>query len=208
MNENLLSRLPDEVGKSIPEGERLCWVGKPNWISFGFHVFGIKYLLLYFIISAFYAISQIELGFSFGSFIGEYISFVVSGIIAGLILFLLSYFSAQHTCYVITEKRLVIRTGIALVFFLNVPLKNVISIDKQSLFYGYGNLSFKPQSKKRIPYFSCWPSVRSGSFWEPIPAFRSIEHIEEIGKIVGELAERNREGKDLNIKAVSSGVAA
>ena len=208
MNENLINRLPDEVGRSIPKGERVCWTGKPNWISFGFHAFGIKYILIYFIVSAFYAISQIELVFSFKAFIGEYISFVVSGMIASLILFMLSYFSAQHTYYVITEKRLVIRTGIALVFLLNVPLKNVISIDKQSLFYGYGNLSFKPQSKKRIPYFSCWPSVRRGSFLNPVPTFRSIANIEQIGKIVGDLAEKNREGKDLNLKVVNSGVAA
>ena len=204
----MLNRLPNEVGRSIPDGERVCWIGKPNWISFGFNAFGIKYLVVYFILSAFYAISQIELVFSFGAFIGEYISFIVSGIIAGLILFLLAYFAAQHTCYVITEKRLVIRTGIALVFLLNVPLKNVTSIDKQSLLRGYGNLSFKPQSKKRIPYFSCWPSVRGGSFLEPIPTFRSIANIEAIGDIVGEMAEKNRERKDLKVKAVNSGVAA
>ena len=208
MNEDMLNRLPGEVSRSIPEGEIVCWVGRPYWISLGFNVFGIKYLLLYFIISAFYAISQIELVFSFRAFIGEYISFIISGIIASVILFLLAYFAAQHTCYVITEKRLVIRTGIALVFLLNVPLKNVISIDKQSLFRGYGNLSFKPQSKKRIPYSSCWPSVRGSSFLKPIPTFRSIANIEEIGRIVGEMAEKNREGKDLKGKAVSSGVAA
>ena len=108
----MLNRLPNEVGRSIPEGEKVCWIGKPNWISFGFHVFGIKYLVVYFILSAFYAISQIELVFTFGAFIGEYISFIVSGIIAGLILFLLAYFAAQHTCYVITEKRLVDRKSV------------------------------------------------------------------------------------------------
>ena len=204
----MVNRLPEEVGKSVPEGEKVCWVGKPNWVSFGFHVFGIKYLVIYFIISAFYSVSQIELDFSLNAFIGEYISFVVSGVIASLILFLLSYVSARHTCYVITEKRLVIRTGVALVFLLNVPFKNVISIDKQSLYYGVGNLSFKTQSKKRIPYFSCWPSVRSGSFLETIPTFRSIANIEEIGNLVGEMAEKNRERKDLNINSVNSGAPA
>ena len=91
---------------------------------------------------------------------------------------------------------------------MNVPFKNVISIDKQSLYYGVGNLSFKTQSKKRIPYFSCWPSVRSGSFLETIPTFRSIANIEEIGNLVGEMAEKNRERKDLNINSVNSGAPA
>ena len=42
----------------------------------------------------------------------------------------------------------------------------------------------------------------------PVPTFRSIANIEQIGKIVGEMAEKNREGKDLNLKVVNSGVAA
>ena len=208
MNETEFHRLPEEVGKSIPAGENICWEGKPDWKSFGYHSFGIKYLIFYFVISAFYAVSQLELAFSFSSFLVRYIPFVISGVIAGIILYLLAYLIASHTCYVITEKRVVIRTGVALVFLLNIPLNKVVSIDKQSLTRGRGNLSFKSQFKKRIPYFSCWPSVKNGSFLEPVPAFRSVANVEEVGKIVSEMAESNRPLEKKSIKVVNSGVAA
>ena len=208
MTASELDRLPDEVWTSIPDGEEIYWHGQPDWRSLGYHAFGCKYLVLYFIISAFYAVSQIKMNFSFNAFFGQYVTFVISGVVAGAILFLLAYVAARHTCYVITEKRVVIRTGIALVFLLNVPLKNIISIDKQSLWHGRGNLSFKSRSKKRIPYLSCWPSVKSGSLLEPIPIFRSILNIEEIGNLVGEMAAKNLEWHKLNETSDNSGVAA
>ena len=200
--------LPDEVRKAIPVGEMIRWCGRPNWKSLGYHAFGVKYLTVYLILSALYAVSQTNSPFRFGAFTVQYLPYIMSGIFASIILFVLAYLAARHTCYVITEKRVVIRTGIALVFLLNVPFKNVVSIDLQRLANGSGNLSFKAQSKKRIPYLSCWPSVRSGSLLQPVPAFRSILSIEEIGKICGELAEYHRVEREKNGESLNSGAAA
>ena len=191
MNSGALDRLPKEFGKSIPSEEKICWDGSPDWRSFGYQVFGIKYLFIYFIVTALYAVSQIESSFSFSAFSINYLPYFLSGVFAGSILLVLAYVAARHTYYVITERRIVIRTGVALVFLLNVPFKNILSIDKQVLARGRGNIAFKAKSKKRIPYFSCWPSVRSGSFVEPVPAFRSITDIEHVGKIVANIASEN-----------------
>ena len=119
MDQSELSRLPEEIRKSISVGERLIWTGKPDWKSFGYQVFGIKYLGIYFLISAFYVISQVQLSLS--AFLAEYIPFIISGLLAAAILLCLAYVTARHTCYVLTEKRIIIRTGVALVFLLNVP---------------------------------------------------------------------------------------
>jgi hypothetical protein len=45
-----INGLPEEVGKSIPSEEKIYWVGKPNWKSFSYQAFGIRYLLIYFFI--------------------------------------------------------------------------------------------------------------------------------------------------------------
>ena len=203
-----INGLPEEVGKSIPLDEKVYWNGKPNWRSFGYHSFGLKYFSIYFFVSALYAVSQIDSSFSFGAFFIKYTPYLISGILAGNILLLLAYISARHTCYVITQKRIVIRTGVALVFLLNMPFKNILSIDMKALARGRGNVIFKVQSKKRIPYLSCWPSVKSGSFLEPIPAFRSIRDIEKVGQIISEIAISNREENAVKVEKVSSGAAA
>ena len=208
MNKAGLSRLPDEVRKSVPNNEKIYWNGEPSWISFGYQVFGIKYLIFYFILSALYSVSQLGSVFSFIAFLVFYMPFLISGAFAAAILFVLAYIVACHTSYAITEKRIVIKTGVALVFLLNVPLKNIISIDKQRLAGGRGNLSFEARSKKRIPFVSCWPSVKGGSFVQPIPAFRSISNIEEIGVLITKLAEKTNENRYFDPKSANSGVAA
>lgn len=208
MNKADVKRLPDEVRKSIPNNEKIHWNGEPSWASLGYQVFGIKYLIFYFILSALYAVSQLGPVFSLLAFLVHYVPFLISGAVAASILFVLAYLATRHTSYVITEKRIVIRTGVALVFLLNVPLKNIISIDKQRLAGGRGNLSFEAKSKKRIPFLSCWPSVKSGSFVQPSPAFRSISNIEEIGVLITELAEKTHEQRYFDPKSANSGVAA
>ena len=56
--------LPEEVGKSIPSDEKIYWFGKPNWKSLAYQAFGIRYLLIYFLICALYSVSKIEMVFS------------------------------------------------------------------------------------------------------------------------------------------------
>jgi hypothetical protein len=203
-----INGLPEEVGKSIPSGETICWVGKPDWKSFGYHAFGVKYFLIYFFVCGLYTVSQIEPTFSLKEFLISYTPYLISGIFAAMILLFLAYFAARHTCYVITEKRVVIRTGVALVFLLNMPFKNILSIDTKALAQGRGNVIFKVQSKKRIPYLSCWPSVKVGNFLEPIPAFRSIVDMEEVGRIISEIAILNFEETVGDVEKENSGAAA
>jgi hypothetical protein len=188
--------------------KKICWVGRPDWKSFGYHAFGLKYFLIYFFICAFYAVSQIESTFSFGELFIKYNPYLLSGTFAGAIVLLLAYIAARHTCYVITEKRIVIRTGVALVFLLNMPFKNILSIDTKPLAKGRGNVIFKVQSKKRIPYLSCWPSVKVGNFLEPIPAFRSIMALEKVGQIISETAILNHEENVGKVEKENSGAAA
>jgi hypothetical protein len=91
--------------------------------------------------------------FLLAGFIVLFYPYLISGILAGLVLSLLAYFQAINTSYVITEKRIVIRSGAALIFLLNAPFKKIASIDKQLLKNGTLNVSFSPISKKRIPFF-------------------------------------------------------
>ena len=208
MTVNEINGLPEEVGKSIPSDEKIYWVGKPNWKSFSYQAFGIKYLLIYFLICALYSVSKIEMVFSFSIFVTNYIPFLVSGLLAGAILISIAYLEAKHTVYVITERRIVIRTGVALVFLLNAPFKKIISIDRQTLSQGQGNISFRTDSRKRIPYLSCWPSVRPWSFLLPSPAFRSIPDIAAVEIIIADLAALNLENKGIKEKSGNDGVAA
>ena len=208
MTTKKINGLPEEVGKSIPSEEKIFWVGKPNWKSLAYRAFGIRYLLAYLVISALYSVAKIEILFTLSAFLTNYIPFLISGVIAGLILVAIAWLEAYHTCYVVTEKRIVIRTGVALVFLLNAPFKKIVSIDRQTLSQGRGNISFKTETKKRIPYWSCWPSVRPWSFLFPNPALRSIPDVAEVEIIIADLAASNLESNGLEMKISAKGAVA
>ena len=214
MSDTELSRLPEEVRKSIPSGEKIYWCGQPDWVSLGYCCYGIKYLIFYFLVSAFYVVYKIVTPLTLETFLSLYSSYLFSGFLAGMILFGIAFLSARHTCYIITEKRIVIRTGVALVFLLNLPFKNILSIDRQKLTKNRGNIAFTVRSRKRIPYLSCWPSVKGRGFLSPIPAFRSISDVEAIERLVGAMAEKNqngdesREHQEATINHLNSGVPA
>jgi hypothetical protein len=184
-------RLTKEIEKSVPPDEKVLWTGRPNWLSLAYRAYGLKYFWIYLIITGLYAATTIEADLSLIVLLKKFIPFLVSGTCAALILTALAFFTASHTCYVLTERRVVIQTGIALVFLVNMPIKKITSVDRQILLKGCGNISFSSETGKRIPYISCWPSVRPGYFSRPKPSFRSIENVYTVEEILTSVVKTN-----------------
>ena len=205
--EEKMNNLPIEVTSAIPVEEKLLWSGRPDWRGLAYQSFGLKYLILYFIGGALYAISKMDRVFSLDIFLMSFYPYFLSGLLAGIVLSAIAYFQAINISYVITEKRVIIRSGAALIFLLNAPFKKISSIDKQKLRNGMVNISFTTISRKRIPYLSCWPSVKPWSIFNPKPAFRCIQWGNELEKIMLDAAEnqiiKETQSKDSVTKEVS-----
>ena len=185
--------LSPEIRGLIPQGEKIVWADRPDWMSLAYRSFGLKYLIGYFAICALYVAANIDGAFEAKIFLLRYLPFVISGCIAGIILTLIAYFEAIYTDYVLTERRVIIKSGVALVFVLNAPFKKIESIDRQSLSKGRGNIAFSVLSARRLPYFSCWPSVKPWSLRSPIPSFRSIREVAKVELLLVEIAKSNNE---------------
>jgi hypothetical protein len=165
---------PSDVLSSIPEGENIIWSGKPDFKSITLRAFGLKYLLFYLLIS--FVFFSIRSGIIVEpiKLITSFVPYLLSGILICCIVSLFSYFQVRNTVYVVTDKRVVIKTGVALIFMLNVPFEKISEINRQILGDGSGNISFKLISGKRVPFFASWPSVRPWYFSNPEPTFRYV----------------------------------
>ena len=86
--------------------------------------------------------------------------------------------------YVITEKRIIIKNGAALAFMISVPFKKIVAVNLQKRLAGVGTISFELSSDKRVPYISCWPSVRPWFFKRTQPAFACISGVEDVGILI------------------------
>ena len=188
-----LKNIPYDISSSIPKEEEVLWYGEPDWKLMSWHVFGLKYLFLYLFFSlilVFY--KPIDFN-NFSEFLIEWLPYLICTTIAACFFVFLSIIQTRSTHYVITNKRIVIKTGSALIFFLNAPFKKIISIDRQHLRFGRGNISFQTVSKKRIPFFSSWPSVRPWFFANPQPCFRCIKNVDYVEAILSKEARKQIE---------------
>tara|TARA_A100001011_G_C14085987_1_gene746521 strand:+ start:112 stop:738 length:627 start_codon:yes stop_codon:yes gene_type:complete len=191
--------IPLKIKELVPKEEKIYWTGRPEWRSLAYQSFGLKYLIVYFFICGLYALTSLENSFDFRLVLLNFFPFAVSGSFAGIILAIIAYFEATHTFYVLTERRIVLKSGVALVFILNAPFKKIISIDRQSLAGGRGNIAFSTESTKRIPYISCWPSVKPWSFMSPIPSFRSIKDVNKVESLLREITNAGAKSDNTKI---------
>ena len=67
---------------------------------------------------------------------------------------------------------------------ISIPFKKIKAVNLQKRKGSLGTISFELSSGKRVPYISCWPSVRPWKFKNTEPAFSCIENVDEVATIL------------------------
>ncbi|MES2783700.1 MAG: photosynthetic complex putative assembly protein PuhB, partial [Pseudomonadota bacterium] len=80
----------------------------------------------------------------------------------------------RTTVYTLTNKRLVLRIGVALNKCINLPLSEIKSANLKMLPSGHGNIVLDLKGAPRLGYIMLWPHVRSLRFVTPQPTLRAI----------------------------------
>lgn len=170
-----------------PEGEKILWQGSPAWRGLALRVFHIRKAAIYFTIlltwvgvtavydggtayQAMYAITQM-------------LPFPVIGL--GL-LAILALLYKRTTIYTITNKRVVMRFGIALSMSVGLPFKQVESASLRDCSDGTGDLVLKMTGPEKMAYAHMWPFVRPWKFKMPEPMLRSLPDAHEVARVLGD----------------------
>ena len=169
---------------AIPEGESILWKGKPSFWGFSWYFFGLKLLAFYLIILSVVFAARLTVTDFFTAFVVDFLPFLLSGILTSCILMALAKIQSQSSLYIITENRVIIKSGAALSFLISMPFKKIKAVNLQKRKGSLGTISFELNSGKRVPYISCWPSVRPWRFKNTEPAFSCIENVDEVATIL------------------------
>jgi len=169
---------------AIPEGESILWKGKPSFWGFSWYFFGLKLLAFYLIILSVVFAARLTVTDFFTAFVVDFLPFLLSGILTSCILMALAKIQSQSSVYIITENRVIIKSGAALSFLISMPFKKIKAVNLQKRKGSLGTISFELNSGKRVPYISCWPSVRPWRFKKTEPAFSCIENVDEVATIL------------------------
>ena len=169
---NLELQLPSD----LPPGEQVLWFGHPQTLALLRRAYRADFVALYFAALAIWAAVD-------GSIVGVLSAFAAASAVLGL-LAVLAYLNARTTVYFITNRRLVIKVGVAMTMFHNLPFGQIQSAALRAFADGTGDVAVKPIAGQRVSYWALWPCARPLRFRDPEPALRGIAGAREVARLL------------------------
>ncbi len=169
----------------LPKGERMLWQGAPRWQDLAVHAFHARKVVWYFVALA---VAQGLFRYADGQTLAQSVSpfqwLVPLGLIAAALLAGLAVLSARTSVYTVTNKRLVMRVGMALPVTINLPFNQIDGASLRLFSNGSGDIALKVTAKERVAYLLLWPHARPFHFSHPQPSLRCIANADEVAGLM------------------------
>lgn len=177
-----------------PQGEHILWQGEPCWRSLSRRLFHVRLIAVYFAVLMVWrgAVTVAD-----GATLAEAAlsAAVLLPVLAAAIALVavLAWLIARTTVYTITNRRLVMRFGVALPMTINIPFTAIDEAMLKSFPDGSGNIAVTPSQDQRVSYIVLWPHARPWRVGRPEPTLRSIPEAPRVAKILADALTAARE---------------
>lgn len=151
----------------LPAGEQILWQGAPDPVALARSAFHARSVALYFALLAAVAFGVAT---TQGSSLTGALVTVALGLVATGLLLLIGWLSARATVYTLTDRRLVLRIGIALPTCINLPLARVAAIDLSN----GGDIALRLAAPSPLGWIALWPHARPWRLARPEPMLRAL----------------------------------
>lgn len=189
--------VPDGLPAPLPPGERLLWTGRPDWRRLALGAFHLRGVMLWFALAGGASLAlQAAEGAGGRALLAAAAALALAlGLAVGL-LCLLARITARATRYTLTNRRLLLRTGVALSAWLNLPLDKVTSLDLRLHADGTGDLPVVPAERLGVGWAVLWPHAQPGHFRDPRPMLRAVPDAARVATLIATaLAEASPDGR-------------
>lgn len=171
----------------LPEGEGLRWQGAPRWGALARRAFHVRKVAFYFGLLILLRIGLLITGeVSLPELVGSALWLTMLAALAIGILALLAWAYSKTTVYSITDRRLVIRFGVALPMTVGIPFKVVEGAGLKLYKDGTGDIPLRLVKHQRVNYIIMWPNVRPWYFMPAQPMIRCIPDAKAVAELLGE----------------------
>ncbi len=152
----------------LPPGEAIVWQGSPDWRSLALSVFHARLVAGWFIFAASLAFVGGGTGLT-----GAAITLGVAALGLG-VLALLAIAQARTTIYTLTDKRVVMRFGLALPKAVNIPLTLIGSAGVKAAGAERIDIALTPTERFPLAWLQMWPHVKPWRARNPEPMLRAV----------------------------------
>lgn len=173
--------------EALPEGETILWQGRPDPASVSRRILHRRALMAYFAALALYMAATSLAGGRTLFATASTLALVAAGALAILgFVWLIGRLVARTTRYTITDRRIVMRIGVALPLTLNVPFRIVEGAGLRAYPEGTGDIPLVIGGNGRIGYLHLFPHARPWHLRRPEPMLRCIP---DAGRVAAILAQ-------------------
>ena len=159
----------------LPEGEHILWQGAPDWKVLARTSMRAHWVAIYFgTLAAWNLGNGLAQGAGLGSALNSAAWTLAAGSIAVGLLVGYAVLVARTTVYTMTNKRFVLRHGVALSKCFNIPYRSVATAGLKLDGKGFGDIPMGLADGARIAYPHLWPHVRPLTIMNPQPMMRAL----------------------------------
>jgi hypothetical protein len=170
----------------LPAGETILWQGAPDWRVFARRSLHLPVFAAYFALLIGARMTAVGLaGADLGTTLADAAIFLVPSLAALGLGLCFAWLVGRTTIYTITNRRLVMRIGIALPVTSNLPFSVVEAAAVKAHADGSGDLSIALLPPNRIPYLFFWPHVRPWRLARPEPTLRGLVDVAAVAQVLG-----------------------
>jgi hypothetical protein len=169
----------------LPPGEVILWQGQPDWRSLAIRAFHVRKIAIYFgaillwrIVAGFYD------GQALSSMVVSNLGLPVMALAAIGIASLLAWLYARTSVFTVTNRRIVLRYGVALPWSVNLPYSTVESAGVSIHADNTADIPLTLSGTGRISYLHLWPFARPWAVNRPQPMLRSVPDGAEAARIL------------------------
>lgn len=171
----------------LPPGEHVLWQGGTDWRRLAVVTLKGRWIALYFALLMAWRIGQVlATGGSFQVALQGAAWALVLGTAVGALIALFAWASAKMTVYTITNRRVVIRYGVAYQVALNLPFTRIDGAGVALSPDGAGDISLQLNPDDHVAYLSLWPHVRAPRFGHPEPTLRAVRDAKRVAGILAD----------------------
>lgn len=157
----------------LPEGETIVWQGGPRAAGLLVHAFHARFVAGYFaIVAAWSATKVTAAGGDMTAIAAKVLGLALAGGAAVGILWLIAFAMARAAVFTITSHRVMIRHGVAIPKFINIPFSQVSAVGKADR-GSHVDIAIE-LAATGAPYIHLWPFARPMRVNQPVPLLRGL----------------------------------
>lgn len=170
---------------ALPDGERILWQGGPDWRALALRAFHVRSVAVYFVaLFAWRGWSEAAAGAGAIHVLTAAALTLPTAIVTLALLCGLAWITARMAVYTITDRRVVLRIGVALPKAINIPFAIVGNAAVKTHADGSGDVVLTLTPPNKIAYFMLWPHARPFRLARPEPALRAIADAAAVAAIL------------------------